>query len=170
MILVGIGSNLPLHAAGTPLASCKAALSALAASGIAVRALSGWYRTAPVPVSDQPWFVNAVAEVETALSAIDLLEVLHRIEADLGRVRSVPNAARVIDLDLLDVDGAVTSPEARPALPHPRLADRAFVLLPLRDVAPGWRHPVTRRTIDALIEALPVGQGIERMEDAGFAG
>lgn len=160
MILVALGGNLP-SAYGNPRQTLEAALSHFAARGILPRACSFWYRTAPVPVSDQPDYVNGAVEVETALDAPSLLAALHVIEADFGRRRGAINAARVLDLDLLDFHGIVR--DADPVLPHPRLAERAFVLLPMRDVAPGWIHPVSGLGIDALIDALPPGQEIHRL-------
>lgn len=156
MILIGLGANLDSPRHGPPAATLEAALAALAAAGVTVAARSRWWRSAPVPVSDQPWFVNGVARLETPLGPADLLALLHRVEAEFGRVRSIPNAPRVLDLDLLDYDGLVRG--AAPILPHPRLAERAFVLLPLQDVAPGWRHPVSGLGLEALIAALPSGQ------------
>ena len=130
--------------------------------GILIDRVSRWYRTAPVPASEQPWYVNAVAEVSTSLSADRLLAQLHEVEEAFGRVRSVPNAPRTIDLDLLDYRGqiAIGGP-GRAILPHPRMEGRAFVLRPLADLAPAWRHPVTRRTIQDLVTALPADQIIE---------
>jgi 2-amino-4-hydroxy-6-hydroxymethyldihydropteridine diphosphokinase len=121
--------------------------------------MSPWYRTAPVPASDQPWYVNAVAEAVSDLPADALLAVLHDVEATFGRARTVLNAARPIDLDLLDFHGeiAVGGP-GRAILPHPRMTDRAFVLRPLADLAPDWRHPVSGLSVRALIEALPADQ------------
>jgi 2-amino-4-hydroxy-6-hydroxymethyldihydropteridine diphosphokinase len=163
-IYVALGGNLDHPTWGPPRRALEAALAELGRRGVTVRRVSPWYRTAPVPVSDQPWFVNAVAEVETALGADALLAVLHAVEADFGRVRSVPNAARLIDLDLLDYRGVTTPGGAGSAtLPHPRMAERAFVLLPLADLAPAWRHPATGQPIAALVAALPPGQGIEPM-------
>ena len=89
-----------------------------------------------------------------------LLQRLHRIEAQFGRIRRQVNAARTLDLDILDFDGVVTD-DARPGvprLPHPRLQERAFVLLPLRDVAPDWRHPVSGKDVDTMITELDPGQ------------
>lgn len=161
MIVIGLGGNLPSQF-GSPSGTLLAAVDALGQRAIIVRRLSPLYETAPVPVSDQPWYVNAVAAVETPLRPADLLLTLQRIEAQFGRVRTVRNAARVIDLDILDYDGQLVD-EAGLKLPHPRLAERAFVLYPLRDIAPAWRHPVTGKTIDALIAELPKEQQIRRM-------
>lgn len=153
MKLIGLGANLP-SVAGSPRETCRAALRLLPERGVSVLRTSRWYETAPVPASGQPNFVNAVAVVETALAAGDLLAVLHDLEARFGRQRSVPNAARTLDLDLLDFDGAVDA-IGPVRLPHPRLADRAFVLCPLQDAAPGWRHPVLGKSAAELIAGLP---------------
>jgi len=164
MILLGLGANLPSARHGKPQATLAAALAALAAEGVAVERRSPWYRSAPVPAAEnQPWYVNGVAEVKTALAPEALLALLHRVEQRFGRVRRQRNEPRVLDLDLLDYDGLVQRDGA--VLPHPRLHERAFVLLPLRDVAPGWRHPSLGRGVDELIAALPPGQRVERLAE-----
>lgn len=122
---------------------------------------SRWFRTAPVPVSDQPWFVNGVIGVSTGLEPSDLLSLLHAVEADFGRTRMVRNEARILDLDLIAYDDLVTDGATPPALPHPRMHERAFVLLPLSDIAPDWRHPVTGTALPDLIAALPAEQRAE---------
>ena len=95
-----------------------------------------------------------------------LLALLHRTEAEFGRVRRWRNEARVLDLDLLAYgDLASDGADGGPVLPHPRMADRAFVLLPLAEIAPGWRHPATGQTVEALIAALPIGQAIRPMAE-----
>lgn len=163
-IFIGAGANLshPIH--GGPRQALEAAFAELAKRGISVIRVSPWYRTAPVPASDQPWYVNAVAEVVTKLEPDQLLAVLHEVEQAFGRVRTVPNAARMIDLDLLDFQRktAVGGP-GRAILPHPRMVGRAFVLRPLADLAPAWRHPVTGAPIEALLAALPADQTVERL-------
>jgi len=164
MILIGLGANLPSAIHGPPEATLVAALAALADEGATVDRLSPWYRSAPVPAGDQPWYVNGVAAVTTQLAPSALLDLLHRVERRFGRQRRDRNEPRVLDLDVLDYDGLV-QPEGRPALPHPRLHERAFVLLPLRDVAPHWRHPVLGRGIDELVGALPAGQQVERIRE-----
>lgn len=161
-IFIGAGANLPHPTYGAPRRVLEAALEQLGRRGVRVLRVSPWYRTAPVPASDQPWYVNAVAEVATALPADRLLAVLHEVEEAFGRVRTVPNAARMIDLDLLDFRGEIAAGgPGRAILPHPRLQDRAFVLRPLADLAPGWRHPVSGLPIQALLAALPADQAIE---------
>ncbi len=162
MILLGLGANLP-STAGAPEATLAAALAALAAAGVAVERRSPWYRTAPVPAGDQPWYVNGVAAVATPLEPAALLALLHRVEAGFGRVRRTPNEARPLDLDILDYHGLRR--ETPPVLPHPRLHLRGFVLLPLRDVAPDWRHPISGAGVAELVARLPPGQRAERLPE-----
>ncbi len=157
MILIGLGANLDSPLYGAPRHTLTKALARLEADGIRVLDRSRFWHSAPVPASDQPWFVNAVAAVATGLGPGPLLAALLDLERAFGRERSVPNAARVLDLDLLAYDDRISAPNAVPALPHPRLATRAFVLHPLADIAPNWRHPVTGQAVGALIKALPAG-------------
>lgn len=159
MILLGLGANLP-SAAGPPRATLEAALAALERAGVKVTARSRWYRTAPVPASDQPWFVNIVVAVETKLGPADLLALLQTIEAQFGRQRGVRDEARTLDLDILDYDGRIEE-IAGLVLPHPRMHLRAFVLRPLAEIAPDWRHPKTGETVAALTAALPPEQKAE---------
>ena len=161
MIVIGVGANLSSPRYGGPQDACEAALGALRAAGVAVLRRSRWYRSAPVPASDQPWFVNAVAEVSTELSAADLLGLLHGIEQEMGRERRARDEARVIDLDLLIFGETVSRPGETPVLPHPRLAERAFVVLPLAELAPDWRHPRTGQSLDGMVQALPADQRAE---------
>ena len=163
-IYIGLGANLPHPTYGSPMDTLKAALNELTRRGVEIRQLSPWYRSAPVPASEQPWFVNAVAEVASELPADRLLALLHEVEEAFGRVRTVPNAPRRIDLDLLDFRGGI-APErpGKATLPHPRLAARAFVLRPLADLAPDWRHPVTGQPISELLADLPADQVAERV-------
>ncbi len=161
MIVIGLGANLSDPRYGGPQDACEVALDALHTAGVAVLRRSRWYRSAPVPASDQPWFVNAVAEVVTGLSAAELLDLLHRIEREMGRERRARDEARVIDLDLLVFGEAVSSPCETPILPHPRLAERAFVVLPLAELAPDWRHPGTGQRLAEMIRALPADQRAE---------
>jgi len=155
MILIAVGANLP-GPAGPPLQNGEAALSALVAEGVKIVARSRWYRTPPWPVSDQPWYVNAVVAAQTALDPPELLALLHKIEGRFGRQRSADslNAARPLDLDLIDYEGLIRE-NPPPVLPHPRLEGRAFVLRPLNDIAPNWRHPKTGRSLKDLLADLP---------------
>lgn len=151
-ILIALGANLPSRFGG-PRETLLAALDTLKGEGVAVAGCSAFYRTPPWPPSDQPWYVNAVARVETDLGPVDLLARLHRVEEAFGRVRSVPNAPRPLDLDLVAHGATVMTGNVM--VPHPRLSERAFVLLPLRDVAPDWSDPRDGRALRDLIAALP---------------
>ncbi len=163
-ILIGLGSNLPSPTHGAPRAVLEAALDQMARAGITVVARSSWWRTAPVPATlDQPWYVNRVVAVATALPPDDLMALLLDIEARLGRTRDQRWEARVIDLDLIDYDGRI-EPGPVAILPHPRMAERGFVLKPLAELAPGWRHPVTGAAIADLIAALPPEQVVEPLD------
>jgi 2-amino-4-hydroxy-6-hydroxymethyldihydropteridine diphosphokinase len=163
MILIGLGGNLENPQGLKPRRTLAAALAVLAAEGVAMTARSGWYRSEPVPRSDQPWFVNAVAIVETGLDAEALLALMQAVEARFGRARGARNAARAVDLDLLDHDGRIMETPAL-VLPHPRLHERRFVLLPLAEIAPRWRHPVLGATAGELLGRLGDDYHVERIE------
>lgn len=162
-ILIGIGANLPSDF-GSPLESCAAALDALADRSVRVVGQSRWYKSAPVPLSAQPWFVNGVAAVASSLDPAALLEVLHEVEDRFGRERPAPGASRTLDLDLLDYGGLLRDGAPPPELPHPRIGDRAFVLLPLAEVAPDWTHPRSGEGVATLIGKLAPGQFAEPLE------
>jgi 2-amino-4-hydroxy-6-hydroxymethyldihydropteridine diphosphokinase len=158
-IFIGLGANLPSEV-GSPVATLEKAVADLTSGGVAIRRRSPWFETAPVPrADDQPWYVNGVIEVATDLSPADLLRVLQRLEAEAGRVRSVANAARPLDLDIIAYGDRVET-RHDPLLPHPRMEIRAFVLLPLQAIAPRWRHPVSKRTVAELFADLPGDQEI----------
>lgn len=162
-ILVALGANLPSERFGGPRETLEAALGELERRGVRILRRSRWYETAPVPASNQPWYVNGVATVATGLGPQALLALLHAIEAEFGRIRAERNAPRVVDLDLVAFGDLVAPGPEAPILPHPRAADRAFVLLPLAEVVPGWRHPANGLTVEALIARLPADQQIRPM-------
>ena len=153
---VALGANL-----GDPVAAVQAALAALAGlpESRVVRA-SSLYRTAPVGLSNQSDFINAVAALETALAPEALLDALFAIEAGFGRVRAAKNGPRTIDLDLL-LHGDLELAQPRLTLPHPRLHLRAFVLVPLAEIAPGLPLP-RRGSVAAWLPAV-ANQGIVRL-------
>ncbi len=155
MILVALGGNLASHA-GAPSQTIDAALSSLAQSGIRIISVSPYYVTPAWPDPADPSFVNAVAQIDTNLPPTELLALLHKTETAFGRARSVRNAPRTLDLDILDYDGRVE--QGGIELPHPRMTERSFVLVPLFDVAPEWQHPLTGRNMADLLASLPEGE------------
>ena len=162
MILIGVGSNIPGPQGATPRQNCHNAVKVLADAGLAITGRSRWYRSSPVPPSDQPWFINGVIAVEAVgVEPGPLLELFHEIELDFGRRRAQPNAPRPLDLDILDFAGRVSGPNDALVLPHPRMHQRAFVLLPLSEIAPDWRHPVSGISVFDLIADLPDDQFAE---------
>lgn len=167
MIFIGLGGNLTCPTFGPPRATCGAALQIMEQRGIKVRARSKWYESAPVPISDQPWYVNGIVSVETKLTPENLVGEVLEIEAELGRRRTTVNAPRTIDLDVIAHDMNVVTGDARHhvTVPHPRMQGRAFVLLPMAEIAPDWRHPITNETLGDMIAALPAGQECRPMPD-----
>lgn len=156
MILIGIGANLPGADGSAPRDTCRAAAASLdALPGLRLQALSRWWASAPIPPDPaSPWYVNGVARLAGEADPGELLAALHAIEAAHHRARPYPNAPRTLDLDLLDCHGLLRAGPS-PILPHPRMTERAFVLLPLAEVAPGWHHPATGEGIATLVAALP---------------
>jgi 2-amino-4-hydroxy-6-hydroxymethyldihydropteridine diphosphokinase len=156
LVVVGVGGNLP-----GPFDSVEAlletALERFVGAGLRVVARSGWWRSAAWPDPAAPEFRNGVALVAPDLGPEATLQALLAVEAAFGRRRSEPNAPRTLDLDLIAHGRAVVD---RPGLvlPHPRAHDRRFVMGPLAEIAPDWRHPVLGLTARALAEAASVGR------------
>ena len=146
---LSLGSNL-----GDRAANLRRAIAELEEGGMKVVRVSPFYRTEPVDYRPQPWFVNCVAEIETDFLPLRLLNAIQKIERKLGRRRKLPKGPRPIDLDILFYDNAVIR-SAILTVPHPRLAERRFVLVPLHDIAPDLRHPATRRTVVEMLSATP---------------
>ncbi len=147
---LSLGSN-----AGDRVAHIEAALGLLAEAGVTVRRRSALYETEPVGTNSPRWFVNCVLEVETELMPLGLLRAAQRIERALGRRASAgpQPVARSIDIDIVAYGQQVVNlPEL--TIPHPRMAERRFVLEPLREAAPGWRHPITRLSAGEMLAAL----------------
>jgi len=177
-VYLGLGSNL-----GDKLENLRAALRLLAGAadltegqaGIfpKIRAISSLYRTEPVGYREQDWFLNAAAHVATGLSPHELLARLLVIEQELGRVRTIRNGPRTIDLDILLWDDLVLG-DSDLIIPHPRLHERLFVLAPLAEIAPDMHHPMLRKTIAACRDDLVVRQGsqpgVQRVAGPEWAG
>jgi dihydropteroate synthase/2-amino-4-hydroxy-6-hydroxymethyldihydropteridine diphosphokinase len=162
MILIALGANLP-SAEGAPRETLRRALASLAARGLPIVARSRLFLTEPVPRSSQPWYVNQVVAVRTDRAPEEILGTLLAVERQFGRERGERNAARALDLDLIAYrDLRLDTPEL--VLPHPRMQERAFVLAPLADIAPEWRHPVLGETAAALL-ARTDRTGVRALKD-----
>ena len=154
-VIIALGGNLAQEG-GAVQAVLEAALTHFPAEGLTVLARSGWWRSAAWPDPAQPPFVNGVALVRTRLDPRQTLAALMRIEQAFGRRRGEPNAPRTLDLDLI-AHGRLRLDEPDLVLPHPRAADRLFVMGPLAQIAPGWRHPASGATARDLAAAASVG-------------
>ncbi len=152
-VFLSLGSNL-----GDRVANIRKALEQLAGVGVAIRRVSSLYKTEPMDFRPQAWFVNCVAEAETRLMPMQLLNAVKTVERALGRRTGVAKRPRAIDIDILLYESVVVRSAAL-NIPHERLAERRFVLLPLRELAGNTRHPVTKRTVyEMLAEAGDASQ------------
>jgi 2-amino-4-hydroxy-6-hydroxymethyldihydropteridine diphosphokinase len=147
-VFIGLGSNL-----GDKEGNIKQALLLLTEGGAEPILLSSLYLTEPVGFSDQPWFLNLVAEVETKLSPRELLSLAGKVEKELGRVRSIKDGPRTIDIDILLYRDQLVE-EKNLIIPHPRLHLRRFVLSPLVEIAPDFVHPVLKKTVSGILNDL----------------
>jgi 2-amino-4-hydroxy-6-hydroxymethyldihydropteridine diphosphokinase len=148
-IYLSLGSNL-----GDRAANIESAIAALPEVRVKVLCRSALYETEPVDFLAQPWFLNCVVEAETSLAPPELLHALQGIERQFGSKKLVPRGPRIIDLDILFYGTKVVHTE-EVEIPHPRLAQRRFVLVPLAELAPALKHPVLKSTIAQLITATP---------------
>jgi 2-amino-4-hydroxy-6-hydroxymethyldihydropteridine diphosphokinase len=140
-VFLSLGSNL-----GDRVENIRKALKQLPGVGVEIKRVSSFYRAEPVDFRAQAWFVNCVAEAETHLMPMQLLQAVKLVERALGRRPAVPNRPRPIDIDILLYESVVVH-SAVLNIPHARMAERRFVLLPLRELAGNLRHPVTKRTV-----------------------
>ncbi len=155
IVYLSLGSNL-----GDREGNLRRALELLTEPRLRVVRVSSFYETEPQEVRDQPWFLNAVAEVETDLFPRQLLGRVQKIEQQLGRKRIREKGPRTIDIDILLFGGAVIE-TGELQVPHPRMMERRFVLEPLAELAPELRHPVTKRTVAEMLGGV-AGQGVKR--------
>ncbi len=172
-LVVALGANLNLRG-NEPKVTLRQALDALSQQGLVIRAESRFFATPCFPVGAGPNYVNAAVLIESHKSPTEVLQVLHQVEDAFGRARDQRWGMRTLDLDLVSYDDQVWPDRAifdrwltlseqsqqheapeQLILPHPRLQDRAFVLVPMADVAPEWRHPVLGRTVTQMLAELP---------------
>jgi len=148
IVYLSLGSNL-----GDRPGNLSRAIEQLSSDDLRVLRVSSTWETEPRDVPNQPWFLNLVIEAETSLFPRQLLHRIHRIERELGRVRTIPKGPRVIDIDILLFGRSVVQAEGL-EIPHPRLTERRFVLEPLAELVADLRHPVTRRTVREMLGAV----------------
>lgn len=157
LVYLSLGSNV-----GNREKNLRQAIHRLETLG-RVLSISSFYETEPVEFTEQPWFVNCAVSLETAKPAPELMRDLLAIEREMGRLRVQKKGPRSIDIDiLLFGDEMVNTPEL--TIPHPAMTDRRFVLEPLAEIADQVRHPVLRRTIGELLQALPTGQAVRKVK------
>ena len=156
LAVIAFGGNLP-GAYPTMALALAAAAARLPEAGFEVLRVSRWWRSAAWPNPDDPPFLNGVVLARTALEPEEALRALHRIEAAFGRDRKAPNAPRTLDHDLIALGRRVVAGPPV-TLPHPRAAERLFVMGPLAEIAPGWVHPATGDTAEQLASSAAIGQ------------
>ena len=158
LIYLSLGSNL-----GDRAVNLERAISALPEAGVRVLRRSSLYETEPVEFTEQPWFLNCAVALETEKDPQELMATILGIEQEMGRRRVQKKGPRLIDIDILLFGGAVIdSPEL--TLPHPAMHQRRFVLEPLAEIAPEVQHPLLKKTIRQLRDALPAGQAVRKIK------
>jgi 2-amino-4-hydroxy-6-hydroxymethyldihydropteridine diphosphokinase len=159
-VYLSLGSNV-----GDRAAQMARAVEALTAAGVRVRRQSGLYATEPVDFPAQSWFLNCVVEAETELLPRQLLHAVQQIERTLGRKKMVRRGPRAMDIDIL-LYGSSAVRAAELEIPHPRMTQRRFVLVPLAELAPTLRHPVLHMTMAKLLAATPDRSGVRPWREA----
>lgn len=155
-VFLSFGSNL-----GKPRAQIEQGIVSLAEQGVAILERSKWYETEPEHVTDQPWFLNAVAQAETTLEPLDLLALCQRVEKQVGRVPSVRFGPRHLDIDILLYDDICMESDDL-TLPHPRMTERRFVLVPLVEIAPELEDPRSNQPYAEILSRLDEGKKVLR--------
>jgi 2-amino-4-hydroxy-6-hydroxymethyldihydropteridine diphosphokinase len=161
-IIIAMGGNLAFEGRGVQ-AVLEAACDYLRIQGLDPYRRSRWWRSAAWPDPSEPAYLNGVALVTTALDPRQTMQALHSIEQSFGRRRSEPNAARTLDLDLIAYGRLITDQPGL-VIPHPRAAERRFVMGPLAEIAPDWRHPVLGETAAVLAGLAGVGSDAQPLE------
>jgi 2-amino-4-hydroxy-6-hydroxymethyldihydropteridine diphosphokinase len=156
-VYLSLGSNI-----GDRAGNIRRALELLGEAGVEVCRLSSYYKTEPVDFRPQRWFVNCVAEVATGLMPLQLLKALQAVERSLGRHPGIAKGPRPIDIDILLYENVVVRSPAL-TIPHQRLSERRFVLIPLRELAPQIRHPVSKRTVLEMLQDTPDSSRVVRL-------
>jgi 2-amino-4-hydroxy-6-hydroxymethyldihydropteridine diphosphokinase len=158
-VYLSLGSNL-----GDRAAQIEQALLRLNEEGVRIMKQSSFYETEPVEFLDQGWFLNIAAEAETELMPSELLSVILQIERELGRKRIVKSGPRTIDMDILFFD-ANTIHAKELEIPHPRMTERKFVLVPMAEIAPELRHPILKSTMSELLAATKDRSQVRRVQE-----
>ncbi|MBL42217.1 MAG: 2-amino-4-hydroxy-6-hydroxymethyldihydropteridine diphosphokinase [Rhodospirillaceae bacterium] len=161
MIYIGLGANLKYKKNLSLVDSLNLAIEKMSYLSIKVLNKSSFFSSAPVPLTNQPWFVNSVISIETTFAPVELLKNLHSIEKEFGRKRDKKWGPRSLDLDVISYNKIKSISKIN--LPHPRMHERAFVLYPLKELDKNWIHPISGKSVSQLINELPVGQVIRKI-------